>query len=80
MSWAWLTSSGSTETFRNARHAGMGLLTHLLGQDIGRLADGLSEYRKAAAASGREGWRGHVVLMVHTDFVRGNPAHTNKTR
>jgi natural product biosynthesis luciferase-like monooxygenase protein len=62
----WLTSSGSIETFRSAGRAGMGLLTHLLGQDVDRLADGLAEYRTAAAAYGREGWTGHVVLMVHT--------------
>lgn len=60
----WITSAGGVETFRNAGRAGAGLLTHLLGQELDELAGKIAEYRAAAMDHG--GWRGHVVLMVHT--------------
>ncbi|MFF3500490.1 MupA/Atu3671 family FMN-dependent luciferase-like monooxygenase [Streptomyces sp. NPDC003247] len=62
----WVTSSGSVETFRSAGRLGAGLLTHLLGQDLDDLALKITEYRKAVSEQGRDGWTGHVALMVHT--------------
>lgn len=60
----WITSAGGVETFRNAGRAGAGLLTHLLGQDLGELEAKIAEYR--AASVEHHGQEGHVVLMVHT--------------
>lgn len=60
----WITSAGGVETFRNAGRAGAGLLTHLLGQDLGELEAKIAEYRAASAE--HHGKKGHVVLMVHT--------------
>ncbi|NKE57057.1 LLM class flavin-dependent oxidoreductase [Lentzea sp. PSKA42] len=60
----WITSAGGVETFRNAGRAGAGLLTHLLGQDLGELEAKIAEYR--AASVEHHGKDGHVVLMVHT--------------
>jgi natural product biosynthesis luciferase-like monooxygenase protein len=60
----WITSAGGVETFRNAGRAGAGLLTHLLGQDLGELEAKIAEYRAASAE--HHGKEGHVVLMVHT--------------
>ena len=59
----WITSAGGVETFRNAGRAGAGLLTHLLGQDLGELEAKIAEYR--AASVEHHGKEGHVVLMVH---------------
>jgi natural product biosynthesis luciferase-like monooxygenase protein len=62
----WLTSAGGPETFRNAGRAGAGVLTHLLGQEPDQLAEKIAAYRAAVAErEGRDGWPGHVVLMVH---------------
>ncbi|MFF7635957.1 MupA/Atu3671 family FMN-dependent luciferase-like monooxygenase [Kitasatospora sp. NPDC008050] len=65
----WLTTSGSVETFRAAGRAGLGILTHLLGQDIDELAASIAEYRRcfaeARAEHGQAG-EGNVVLMLHT--------------
>jgi natural product biosynthesis luciferase-like monooxygenase protein len=60
----WITSAGGVETFRNAGRAGAGLLTHLLGQDLGELEAKIAEYRTASVE--HHGKDGHVVLMVHT--------------
>ncbi|MBE8524853.1 LLM class flavin-dependent oxidoreductase [Amycolatopsis sp. H6(2020)] len=63
----WLTSGGSVDTFRAAGALGAGLLTHLLGQDVGQLAEKIAAYREAVAQRpDADGWPGHVVLMVHT--------------
>ncbi|MFG1889126.1 MupA/Atu3671 family FMN-dependent luciferase-like monooxygenase [Micromonospora sp. NPDC049051] len=61
----WLTSAGNVETFRAAGRLGVGVLTHLLGQDIDRLRELIQEYRTAFRAHGRSG-QGHVALMLHT--------------
>jgi natural product biosynthesis luciferase-like monooxygenase protein len=60
----WLTSSGSPDTFRQAGELGVGVLTHLLGQDLADLAEKIREYRELCAARHRR--FGHVVLMLHT--------------
>ena len=61
----WLTSSGNPGTFEAAGHVGVGVLTNLLTQGMESLAGNVAAYRRAFAASGRDG-RGHVVLMLHT--------------
>jgi natural product biosynthesis luciferase-like monooxygenase protein len=60
----WLTSAGSTDTFRAAGRIGAGLLTHMLGQDHARLAQNIAAYRQASAQW--HGRPGQVVLMLHT--------------
>jgi natural product biosynthesis luciferase-like monooxygenase protein len=62
----WITSAGSPATFELAGTAGSGLLTNLLGQELGDLAPKIAAYRAAAAAASGGAYRGHVVLMVHT--------------
>ncbi|GGP87491.1 MupA/Atu3671 family FMN-dependent luciferase-like monooxygenase [Streptomyces sindenensis] len=63
----WLTSSGTPETFALAGQNGLGMLTHLLGQEVDVLAQRIEEYRRAYrdAHPGSAG-QGHVALMLHT--------------
>ncbi|MFE5124297.1 MupA/Atu3671 family FMN-dependent luciferase-like monooxygenase [Streptomyces sp. NPDC056669] len=63
----WLTSGGTPATFTMAGEHGMGMLTHLLGQEVEILAQRIEEYRRAyrehqSASAGQ----GHVAVMVHT--------------
>lgn len=60
----WLTSAGSVDTFRTAGELGVGVLTHLLGQDLDELTEKISEYRKVFREH-HEG-SGQVALMLHT--------------
>ncbi|MFE4976378.1 MupA/Atu3671 family FMN-dependent luciferase-like monooxygenase [Kitasatospora sp. NPDC056651] len=65
----WLTTGGSVETFRTAGRKGVGVLTHLLGQDIEELAASIAEYRRCFAEARGEheqAGEGNVVLMLHT--------------
>jgi len=57
----WLTSAGSTGTFKAAGAMGAGVLTHMLQQDLPTLASNIAEYR--AALGDRPG---RVALMLHT--------------
>jgi natural product biosynthesis luciferase-like monooxygenase protein len=62
----WITSAGGVETFRDAGRIGAGVLTHLLGQDLGQVAEKVAAYREAVARRpDADGWPGHVALMVH---------------
>jgi natural product biosynthesis luciferase-like monooxygenase protein len=61
----WLTAAGSPETFRMAGEMGVGLLTHLLGQDTEELREKIRIYREAYREAGHEG-EGRVALMLHT--------------
>lgn len=60
----WITSSGSTDTFRTAGRLGAGLLTHLLGQDHEALARNIAAYRTELPDT--QGGGGRVALMLHT--------------
>jgi natural product biosynthesis luciferase-like monooxygenase protein len=62
----WITSSGSTETFRTAGRLGAGLLTHLLGQDHEALARNIAAYRSELPDPPGGGAGGRVALMLHT--------------
>ncbi|TMC17580.1 MAG: amino acid adenylation domain-containing protein [Chloroflexi bacterium] len=64
----WITSGGSTETFRMAGEIGASVLTHLLGQDLEQLADKIAVYREEWHQHGHDaqGEAGHVTLMLHT--------------
>ncbi|MDH6711400.1 natural product biosynthesis luciferase-like monooxygenase protein [Kitasatospora sp. MAA19] len=58
----WLTSAGSAESFREAGRLGVGLLTHLLCQNLEELAEKIAVYHEAY--SGTEAPR--VALMLPT--------------
>ncbi|MQS16719.1 LLM class flavin-dependent oxidoreductase [Streptomyces kaniharaensis] len=62
----WLTSAGSPDTFRQAGELGLGLLTHLLGQEVEDLAKKIGLYRDALPVGASQGAAGNVVLMMHT--------------
>ncbi|MET8756375.1 MupA/Atu3671 family FMN-dependent luciferase-like monooxygenase [Lentzea sp. NPDC004782] len=75
----WLTSAGSPTTFRAAGEAGVGVLTHLLGQTADELAEKIAIYRSALAdRPHHDGWPGHVALMIHT-FVGDDPDVVRET-
>jgi len=61
----WLTAAGNPETFQQAGELGCHLLTHLLGQNIGDVAEKIRLYRVAWLKAGHPG-NGHVTLMLHT--------------
>jgi natural product biosynthesis luciferase-like monooxygenase protein len=65
----WLTSAGSTDTFRLAGEMGAGVLTHLVKQGVDALAENIAVYREAFRLS-PEGAAipspGRVTLMMHT--------------
>lgn len=62
----WLTTGGSRATFELAGRHGLGVLTHLLGQEVGTLAQRIAEYRAAYQEHQGDGGRTHVAVMVHT--------------
>jgi natural product biosynthesis luciferase-like monooxygenase protein len=61
----WLTSAGSVETFRTAGDLGVGVLTHLLGQEPEDLAGKIAAYR-AAFVRTSDPAKAHVTLMLHS--------------
>jgi natural product biosynthesis luciferase-like monooxygenase protein len=61
----WLTCSGGIDGFRSAGRAGLGVLTHMVKQGVGELAEDIAAYRAELAATGTD-WPGHVTLMLHT--------------
>lgn len=62
----WISTGGNPATVRAAGRAGVGILTHMAGQDIEGLAKLIEEYRSEFKNQpGRVG-SGHVVLMLHT--------------
>lgn len=62
----WITSAGTRETFVEAGRIGAGVLTHLLGQDVGVLTENVRAYREARAGAGHDPESGRVALMLHT--------------
>lgn len=58
----WLTTGGSPESFKEAGRLGTGVLTHLLGQDLGDLEKKIADYRACFTGPGTP----HVALMLHT--------------
>ncbi|WP_067176326.1 MupA/Atu3671 family FMN-dependent luciferase-like monooxygenase [Microtetraspora niveoalba] len=65
----WMTSAGSPATAELAGRMGAGLLTHLVGQTYGELAELIRRYREASMAA--TGQPGRVALMLHT-FLHEN--------
>lgn len=62
----WLTSTGNLATFRQAGELGVGVLTHLIWQDLDELAKKVSIYRQEFRARSEAEKKGHITLMAHT--------------
>lgn len=63
----WLTVSNQTEQFLQAARQRVGVLTHLLEQDVEQLARNIESYREAWRQQwGRDAAPGRVVVMLHT--------------
>ena len=62
----WITAAGNPRTFEQAGEIGANILTHLLDQDLDRLAEKITRYRAARAAHGHDPAAGRVTVMVHT--------------
>jgi natural product biosynthesis luciferase-like monooxygenase protein len=60
----WLTAAGNPDTFRLAGKIGAHVLTHLLGQTLGELAEKIKIYRAARRENGLDA--GHVTVALHT--------------
>jgi len=60
----WLTAAGNPDTFRLAGKIGAHVLTHLLGQTPGELAEKIKIYRAARQENGFDA--GHVTVALHT--------------
>src|SRR5262249_51587357 len=66
----WVTSSGNVDTFVSAGAIGANLLTHLLGQDIEKLAEKLRRYRESLERNHFDPSSRKVSLMLHTHLGR----------
>jgi natural product biosynthesis luciferase-like monooxygenase protein len=62
----WLTSGGSVDTFTAAASIGANVLTHLLGQDLSKLAQLIKAHREKAAERSISPDPSTVTLMMHT--------------
>jgi natural product biosynthesis luciferase-like monooxygenase protein len=62
----WVTSSGNADTFISAGAIGANLLTHLIGQDLEKLAVKIQLYREARERNNFDPSEGKVSLMLHT--------------
>lgn len=69
----WVATSGRREAYRQAGAEGMGILTHMIGQDFPALERNISTYREARAAAGHAPNDRTVTVMLHT-FVAPNEA------
>jgi natural product biosynthesis luciferase-like monooxygenase protein len=76
----WLTSSGNRETFRVAGGSGVGVLTHMLGQNVESLATKISEYRRANLGASSLPCSGKVAVMVHTMLGNDRASVINSAR
>jgi natural product biosynthesis luciferase-like monooxygenase protein len=62
----WVTTSGNPDTYCQAGELGANVLTHLLGQTLGEVAEKIGIYRQTRAAAGHDPATGRVTLMLHT--------------
>ncbi len=67
----WITCAGGIEAFQLAGRLGLNVLTHMLSQETGELADKIAAYREALKYAGYNPDAFSVTLMVHT-FVSNN--------
>lgn len=62
----WITTAGHPDTFRAAGEAGANLLTHLLGQTVGELAEKIEIYKQSWRPKKGSAEKPFVTLMLHT--------------
>ncbi|WP_038911491.1 non-ribosomal peptide synthetase [Dickeya dadantii] len=62
----WVTAAGASETFEYAGRSGAHLLTHMLTQNIEKLAKNIEIYRTARENAGFDPRTGTVTVMIHT--------------
>jgi natural product biosynthesis luciferase-like monooxygenase protein len=62
----WITTGGTSDTFQKAGEIGANILTHLLGQNIEKVAANIGAYRESRARNGHDPDAGIVTLMLHT--------------
>ncbi len=60
----WFAASGHPDTFHSAGEKGVGVLTHLLNQNVNELSDKIAIYRQAIQKTHKIA--GQVTLMLHT--------------
>ncbi|MBO8193532.1 amino acid adenylation domain-containing protein, partial [Streptomyces oryzae] len=61
-----LATTGRRESYEQAARHGLGVLTNLMHQDIGQLAENIRHYRTARAACGLDPDAGRVTVLLHT--------------
>jgi len=74
----WITSSSRPETWLTGARENMNVLTGLMEQTIGEVADKVEAYHEELAATGRDPQQREVTLMVHT-FIGSDPAQVRAT-
>ncbi|MDC0736820.1 LLM class flavin-dependent oxidoreductase [Cognatishimia sp. SS12] len=62
----WVTTAGNPETWREAGRNGTHVLTHLLGQSIGEVAEKIALYHDALREAGHDPKAFKVTLMLHS--------------
>lgn len=73
----WVTAAGHPDTFRYAGEIGANVLTHMLGQDLEKLAHNIGVYHQALAEHGHAIEGKTVSLMLHT-FMHEDDAQARK--
>jgi len=66
---------GNPESYRQAARAGLGVVTNLMAQTVGQLAENIALYRRTRAEHGLDPREGRVVVLVHT-YVGGDLERT----
>ncbi|MDF4251731.1 MupA/Atu3671 family FMN-dependent luciferase-like monooxygenase [Streptomyces sp. WMMB303] len=61
-----LATTGRRESYEQAARHGLGLLTNLMHQDVGQLAENIRHYRTTRAACGLDPDTGRVTVLLHT--------------
>ena len=62
----WITAGGNPDTFKYAGSIGANLLTHMLGQSLGKLKDNIAIYHQSLKDHGFKVEDKKVSLMLHT--------------
>ncbi|WP_108813437.1 MupA/Atu3671 family FMN-dependent luciferase-like monooxygenase [Loktanella sp. Alg231-35] len=73
----WVTTAGNPETWKEAGTNGCNVLTHLLGQSVGEVADKIVIYHDALRAAGHNPDDFTVTLMLHS-FLADTREHARE--
>ena len=77
---AWLTTSGSAQSFETAGALGINVLTGLLNQSVEELAENIGKYRKKLTSEGFDPSLFTVTVMLHTFVANDEEAALALTR